>query len=295
MIVVIVGPTGVGKTKLSVELAKKINAEIINCDAMQVYKELTIGTAKASPIEQGGVKHHLLDFVDVTENYTVFDYQQDCRRVIKELQNEGKNIIIVGGTGLYVKAALYDYRFEKETVKRNYDDLTNEEIISRIQKAGGNLNIDVKNRRRLERSLERIENGNVGSNLGKTKLYDFITIGLTTEREKLYDIINKRVDKMIEMGLLAEVKKLYDQNIRSKAVMTGIGYKELYDYFDKKIDWEEAINLIKKRSRMYAKRQYTFFRNQMDVKWLETNYGDFDKTIDEAYELVRGTENAEIF
>jgi len=295
MIVVIVGPTGVGKTKLSVELAKRINAEIINCDAMQVYKELTIGTAKASPSEQGGVRHHLLDFVDVSENYTVFDYQQDCRRVIKKLQDEGKNIIIVGGTGLYVKAALYDYRFEKETIKRNYDDLTNEEIIARIQKVGGSLDIDVNNRRRLERSLERIENGNGGSNLGNIKLYDFITIGLTTNREKLYDIINKRVDKMLEMGLLDEVKKIYAQNLRSKAVMTGIGYKELYDYLDGRTDFDAAINLIKKRSRRYAKRQYTFFRNQMDVKWLETNYDDFGKTIDEAYELVRGFENAKIF
>ena len=153
MIVVIIGPTGVGKTKLSVELAKKLNAEIINCDSMQVYKGLDIGTAKVTEDEKDGVKHHLLDIVDVNDIYTVYDYQQDCRKIIDKLQKENKNIIIVGGTGFYVKAALYDYRFDKEEEKKNYKDLTNMELLEKIRNKDNTLEIHVNNRKRLERAL----------------------------------------------------------------------------------------------------------------------------------------------
>lgn len=287
MIVVIIGPTGVGKTKLSVELAKKLNAEIINCDSMQVYKDLNIGTAKVTEEEKDNVVHHLLDIVEPNEIYTVYDYQKDCRNKIKELQAKNKNIIIVGGTGLYVKAALYDYRFETEEEKKSYKDLTNEELLERIRQKDSTLDIHVNNRKRLERALEKLENNGEFTKNGNIKLYDFYTIGLTTSRDNLYDIINKRVDKMLEEGLLEEVKALYDKNIHGKAINTGIGYKELYSYFDGTISLEEAIELIKKNSRRYAKRQYTFFNNQMDVKWFETNYEDFSKTIEEVYNYIK--------
>ena len=287
MIVVIIGPTGVGKTKLSVELAKKINAEIINCDSMQVYRDLNIGTAKATEEEKNGIVHHLLDFVDPRDMYTVYDYQRDCRKIIAELQKRNKNIIIVGGTGLYVKAALYDYRFKDEEKHKSYKDLSNEELLYRIKEKDKNIDIHPHNRKRLERALEKFDNDGTYDKNGNIKFYDFYTIGLTTSREKLYDIINKRVDKMIETGLLEEVRSLYDKNIRSKAINTGIGYKELYEYFDKKKTLEEAIEQIKQNSRHYAKRQYTFFNNQMDVKWFETNYDDFNKTIDEVYEYIK--------
>ena len=288
MIVVIIGPTGVGKTKLSVELAKKLNAEIINCDSMQVYKDLNIGTAKVTEKEKDGIVHHLLDIVEPSDIYTVYDYQKDCRNKIKELHDKNKNIIIVGGTGLYVKAALYDYRFEDEEEKKSYKDLTNEELLERIRQKDSTLDIHVNNRKRLERALEKLENNGEYTKNGNIKLYDFYTIGLTTSRDNLYNIINKRVDKMIEEGLLEEVKSLYDQNIHGKAINTGIGYKELYSYFDGSISLEESIELIKKNSRRYAKRQYTFFNNQMDVKWFETNYEDFSKTIEEVYNYIKG-------
>ena len=261
MIVVIIGPTGVGKTKLSVELAKKLNAEIINCDSMQVYKDLNIGTAKVTEKEKDGIVHHLLDIVEPSDIYTVYDYQKDCRNKIKELHDKNKNIIIVGGTGLYVKAALY------------------EELLERIRQKDSTLDIHVNNRKRLERALEKLENNGEYTKNGNIKLYDFYTIGLTTSRDNLYDIINKRVDKMLEEGLLEEVKSLYDQNIHGKAINTGIGYKELYSYFDGSISLEESIELIKKNSRRYAKRQYTFFNNQFDIKWFSVNFNKFDDTI----------------
>lgn len=286
MIVVIIGPTGVGKTKLSVELAKKLDAEIINCDSMQVYKDLNIGTAKVTEAEKDGVKHHLLDIVEPTDIYTVYDYQKDCRKKIDELQKDNKNIIIVGGTGLYVKAALYDYRFDKEEEKKDYKELSNLEILEKIRTKDENIDIHINNRKRLERALEKIENNSTFTKNGNIKLYDFYTIGLTTSRNNLYDIINKRVDKMLKEGLIEEVKSLYDQGIRGKAINTGIGYKELYAYFDGDITLEEAIELIKKNSRKYAKRQYTFFNNQMDVIWFETNYEDFNKTIEEVYNYI---------
>lgn len=287
MIVVIVGPTGVGKTKLSVELAKKINAEIINCDSMQVYKDLNIGTAKVTAEEKENIPHHLLDIVDPRELYTVFDYQRDCRKMIAELQAKKKNIIIVGGTGLYVKATLYDYRFEEETAHKSYKDLSNMELLEKIRKKDSSLDIHINNRKRLERALDKLDNNGTFDKNGNIKLYDFYTIGLTTNRDKLYAIINDRVDKMIKNGLLEEVKALYDAHIHSKAINTGIGYKELYNYFDGNCTLEEAIDEIKKNSRRYAKRQYTFFNNQMDVKWFETNYDDFNKTIEEVYNYIK--------
>ena len=287
MILVIVGPTGVGKTKLSVELAKRFNAEIINADSMQVYKELNIGTAKVKEDEKEGVPHHLFDIVNPSDLYTVYDYQRDCRSKIDELQKNNKNIILVGGTGLYIKAALYDYRFDQETVKNDYESLTNEELLSKLKTSNKDIKIDENNRRRLIRALEKIDNNSEFTNNSNIKMYSFITIGLTTERENLYDKINKRVDIMIKEGLLDEVKSLYDRNITGKAINTGIGYKELYSYFKGDISLDEAIDDIKKNSRHYAKRQYTFFNNQMDVKWFNTNYENFNKTVDEVYKYVK--------
>ena len=237
--------------------------------------------------EKDNIPHHLLDIVNPNDLYTVYDYQKDCRSKIKELQDKNKNIIIVGGTGLYVKAALYDYKFDKEEEKKDYSNLTNEELLEKIKEKDPTLDIHLNNRKRLERALEKLENNGEFTKEGNNKLYDFYTIGLTTSRENLYDIINNRVDKMMDEGLLDEVEALYKKNIRSKAINTGIGYKELYKYFDNEISKEEAIELIKKNSRHYAKRQYTFFNHQMDVKWFETNYKDFSKTIEEVYNYIK--------
>lgn len=282
MILVVVGPTGVGKTKMSVELAKKYNAEIINADSMQFYKGLDIGTAKVTEEEKEGIPHHLFDICDVSDMYTVCEYQKDGRKKIEELTKLGKNIIIVGGTGLYIKALLYDYRFKQEEELDDYSYLTNEEIMDKIKKYDEACDIHINNRKRLVRYLNKLEQDLVEEKNGNKKLYDFKMIGLTTDRDTLYEKIDKRVDKMVEAGLIEEVKSFYDKNIHSKSIMTGIGYKELYKYFDGEISKDEALDLIKKNSRHYAKRQYTFFKNQFkDIKWYQTNYNDFSKTVNE--------------
>ena len=285
-IIVITGPTGVGKTKLSVELAKKVNGEIINADSMQVYKGLDIGTAKIKEEEKEGIPHHLFDICEVDRNYTIYDYQKDCRKVIKEIQERGNTPILVGGSGLYIKAALYDYEFIEEEFHSEFEELTNEEILNEIKK-DHDTDIHVNNRKRLVRELNKIKNGTKNSNKKNDKVYDFNLIGLTTDRDNLYKIIDNRVDVMIHEGLLSEVKNLYDSNIRTKAIMTGIGYKELYKYFDGELSLDESIDLIKKNSRNFAKRQYTFYNHQMDVTWFNVNFKDFNKTVNEVYEYVK--------
>lgn len=287
MIIVIVGPTGVGKTKLSIELAKKYNAEIINADSMQVYRGLDIATAKIKETEKENIPHHLFDISDVDDIYTVYDYQRDCRTKINEILNKNKNVIIVGGTGLYIKAVLYDYQFKTEYDLNDYADLTNEEILDRIKKYDNCCNIHINNRKRLVRLLNKYENNLITEKNGNSPLYDFILIGLTTDRKTLYEKINSRVDIMVEEGLIEEAKSLYDKHIYTKAIQTAIGYKELYPYFDNKCSLEDSLELIKKNSRHYAKRQYTFFNNQFDnINWIETNYDDFSKTISQAITVI---------
>ena len=287
-IIVITGPTGVGKTKMSIELAKRIDAEIINADSMQVYKDLNIGTAKITEEEKEGIPHHLFDIVEPTNMYTVYDYQKDARDIINDVLSRGKKVIIVGGTGLYIKALLYDYKFIKEDKTYDFSKMSNEEILDKINSYNLDINLHINNRKRLERVLTKLYNNNMQTEKTDTVLYDFVAIGLTTTRDNLYKIIDNRVDKMIENGLIDEVEELYKKNIHSKAINTGIGYKELYKYFDKEISLDEAISLIKKNSRHYAKRQYTFFNNQMNIKWFNTNYEDFSLTVEEVYNYIKG-------
>lgn len=287
-IIVITGPTGVGKTKMSIELAKRVDAEIINADSMQVYKDLNIGTAKITEKEKEGIPHHLFDIVEPTNMYTVYDYQKDARDIINDVLSRGKKVIIVGGTGLYIKALLYDYKFIKEDKTYDFSKMSNEEILDKINSYNLDINLHINNRKRLERVLTKLYNNNMQTEKTDTTLYDFVAIGLTTTRDNLYKIIDNRVDKMIEDGLIDEVEELYKRNIHSKAINTGIGYKELYKYFDKEISLDEAISLIKKNSRHYAKRQYTFFNNQMNIKWFNTNYNDFSLTVEEVYNYIKG-------
>lgn len=287
-IIVITGPTGVGKTKMSIELAKRVDAEIINADSMQVYKDLNIGTAKITEEEKEGIPHHLFDIVEPTNMYTVYDYQKDARDIINDVLSRGKKVIIVGGTGLYIKSLLYDYKFIKEDKTYDFSKMSNEEILDKINSYNLDINLHINNRKRLERVLTKLYNNNMQTEKTDTVLYDFVTIGLTTTRDNLYKIIDNRVDKMIEDGLIDEVEELYKRNIHSKAINTGIGYKELYKYFDKGISLDEAVSLIKKNSRHYAKRQYTFFNNQMNIKWFNTNYEDFPLTVEEVYNYIKG-------
>lgn len=290
MVIVILGPTAVGKTKLSVELAKKLNGEIINADSTQVYKNLNIGTAKVTEEEKQNIKHHLFDIKDIKEDYTVYDYQKDARSKIEEILNKNKTPILVGGTGLYIKSALYDYKFSDEPTKNNYDNLSNEEIYNELLKYDKDTKIHINNRKRLIRALNYCVSTNLPfSQKEKTDklIYDSIFIGLTTDRKVLYDRINKRVDVMVTEGLLEEAKQIYDSNIRTKAVTTPIAYKELFPYFENKETLDVCLEKIKQNSRKYAKRQYTWFNNQMNVTWFNVNFNDFNKTIDEVYEYIK--------
>ena len=287
MIICICGPTCVGKTRLSIELAKKYDAEIINFDSVQIYKKMDIVSAKVTPEEKEGIKHHLIDIKDYNEDYSVFDYQRDSRKIIDNLLKQNKNIILVGGTGLYLKASLFDYRFNEEDKNNDYDSLSIEELVSRIENINPNTKVDKSNKRRLIRELINLEN-NTENTLGNNLLYKNVYfIGLETDRETLYKRINSRVDQMINNGLLEEAKYFYKLD-RTKAIMTPIGYKELFRYFDKEISLEEAIDLIKKNSRHYAKRQFTFFKNQFDIKWFKTNYEDFNKTVNNVIKYIEG-------
>ena len=282
MIIVICGPTGVGKTKLSIELAKKYNGIIINSDAMQVYKNMNIATAKIKEEEKEGINHYLFDICNLEDVYSIYNYQKDARKIIDE--NKDKTIIMVGGSGLYQKAALFDYNLsEEDTNNKNFDNLSNEELYELVLKKDPESNVHVNNRKRLIRLLNKNEITHEKSKL----LYDnVIFIGLTTSRDNLYNIINKRVDKMVEEGLIDEAKYFFDKKVKCKALDTVIGYKELFKYFNGELTKEEALDLIKKNSRHYAKRQYTWYNHQLPTIWVETDYNDFDKTVREVINII---------
>lgn len=291
-IIVIVGPTGVGKTKLSIELAKRLGAEIINGDSVSIYKNLNIGSAKPTVTEREGIVHHLIDIREVDEEYSVYDYQKDARELIDSLSKQNKRIIIVGGTGLYIKAALYDYNFTKEEVKNNYDVLSIDELISKIK----NYNYEIKkddlnNRRRLVRLLNKLENNEVIDNNKDKLLYNIKVIGLTTDREVLYNRINKRVDLMIQNGLVEEVTYLKDKYKCSRILNSAIGYKEFFDYLYNNKSLEEVIDEIKRNSRRFAKRQYTFFKHQFNTTWFDVDFNNFNNTIYEVYNYIRKQSN----
>ena len=294
-IIAIVGPTGVGKTKLSIELAKIFDGEIINADSTQVFRGLDIATAKVTEQEKENVVHHLLDIKDVTDNYTVYDYQKDARKCIDEILNRKKTPIVVGGTCLYIKALFYDYKFEDESiVLNNYEQYTNQELYDKLLLVDPNTKIHINNRKRIIRALNYYEQTNQplsGKEVTNKQLYDVIYIGLTTDRETLYNRINKRVDIMVSDGLLDEAKNIYKSNIRTKAILTPIGYKELFPYFENKCSLDECLEHIKQNSRRYAKRQYTWFNNQMMVKWFNVDFDCFNNTINEIQEYIKNVKN----
>lgn len=292
MIYVVVGPTGIGKTKLSIALAKYFNTEIISGDSVQVYKELNIGSAKVTDKEKEGIKHHLIDILEPTEDFSVALFQKLVRGKIKELENKALDPLIVGGTGLYIKSVLYDYNFEDtkrdNSLEEKYQELSNEELHVILQEKDfiSSEKIHPNNRKRVLQAISRSDSNKVSDNTRKDqKVYDFKIIGLTLQRDILYERINKRVDKMIQKGLIKEVKDLYDKGVKGNSV-SAIGYKELYAYFDKKNTLDEAIEKIKQKSRNLAKKQFTFFNNQFDIDWVEVDLFDFDNTINEAIKIL---------
>lgn len=279
MIICVTGPTGIGKTKLSVMLAKKYNGIIINADATQIYKGLDIGSAKVTESEMEGVKHYLIDIKNPNEDYSVADFQIDARKILDD--NKNKNVIVVGGTGLYIKALFYDYVFDSKNYE-NYDNLTNDELYELVLKKDSTSKIHKNNRVRMINFLNSSNSANNGDKL----LYDVKFIGLTIDRDILYDRVNLRVDKMINDGLIKEVEDLYKLYPNSNILKRAIGYKEIIDYLNKKTSLEEAINKIKQNTRHYVKRQYTWFNNQMNLKWFNVNLNNFNETYDEVIKYI---------
>lgn len=288
MIIVVLGPTGVGKTKMSVELAKVLNGEIINADSTQVYRGLDIATAKVTEVEKENIPHHLFDIKNLNENYTVFDYQKDARLVLNDIMDRAKTPIIVGGTGLYIKALLYNYDFEEEDSSYDFSNYTTEKLYDKALEIDPSIDIHPHNRQRLERFISYYLNNNKVKNKEKTNeiLYDALFIGLTCDRNVLYERLDKRVDQMVNDGLIDEALNLFKSNIRSKAVMTPIGYKELFPYFEGKETLENSLNLIKQKTRNYAKRQYTWFNHQVPVKWFNVDFDNFGNTINEVINYI---------
>lgn len=285
-IIVIVGPTGVGKTKMSIELAKKLDAEIINGDSVAVYKNLDIGSAKPTLEERENIPNHLIDICEVEEEYSVFSYQKDVRRLIDEITSRNKRVIIVGGTGLYIKAALYNYTFTEGTTYNEYENPTNEELLNKIKAYGEEDLPHLNNRKRLIRLLNKYENNEEITKNKDELLYPIKVIGLTTSRDYLYERINRRVDIMLENGLLKEVEALKERYHNSRILNSGIGYKEFSDYFFNNKTLSEVIEQIKLDSRRYAKRQYTFFKHQFDTTWFDVDFNDFTNTIEEVYKFI---------
>lgn len=290
-IILIVGPTGTGKTTLSINLAKKYDAVILNADSTQVYTEPLIATAKIKEHEKENIEHYLFDVVSLNDDYTLYDYQKDGRRLLDRFISENKNVIIVGGSGLYVKALLYNYVLEdKKEINIDFSEYSNEELKNKVLALDPESDIHVNNRQRLESFLKHYyETGKV---IKKTeeinnKLYNFISIGLKSDRETLYKMLDKRVDSMFNEGLLDEAERLYKMNLKNYTNI--IGYKELNEYFNGNISLDEAKELIKRNTRRYAKRQFTWFNNQMkDIKWFNVNYDNFYDTIKEVENYLGG-------
>lgn len=286
--VLIVGPTGIGKTDLSVKLAKKMNTEIISADSMQIYKYMDIGTAKIKTDEMDGIFHHMIDIVNPDENFSVADFQKKALYNITTINEKNKIPIIVGGSGLYINSLIYDLDFatvaNSTTLREKYLNILDEKGLDFLYDKLKNLDyvyaqkISKNNKHRIMRALEIIEStgkkiSNNDNNFRKeNENLNFIIIGLTQNREKLYEKINKRVDIMLENGLIEEVKNLLARypnrdNISYKA----IGYKEVIKYVDKKISLDEMKENLKKNSRRFAKRQFTWFNADKRIKWFDVN------------------------
>lgn len=277
-VLAIVGPTAVGKTNFGIECANTFNGEIISGDSIQIYEGLDIGSAKPTKQELSQAKHNLINIKKPTENYSVKEFQDLGRTCIDKIHSENKLPIIVGGTGLYIKALLYDYEFFDEDEQDNqYEELTNEQLYDLLKQKDPKAleKIHVNNRKRLVRALNVFEKHNKGISEIKDSqqhkpIYDCLIIGLTTSRDNLYQRIDERVDKMIKDGLVDEISSLLQNGVNfDNQSMQAIGYKEFKDYFDGNKPLLECIDLVKKNSHHFAKRQYTFFNNQMDIKWYE--------------------------
>lgn len=286
-VIVICGPTASGKTNLSIELAKQVNGEIVSCDSMQIYKDMTIGTAKPTLEEMQGIKHYLIDYVEPTKRYSVAEYKTDAKNAIKEIISKGKTPIVVGGTGLYIDSLIY----EIEYLNIEFDEKYRLELEKQVEEQGLQVlynnakvidpeaikKISATDQKRIIRILE------IYKATGKTKTeleilsrqkepeFDYHVYALEWDRQVLYERINKRVDIMIEQGLIQEVKDLLEKYDTFPTAMQGLGYKEVVEYFEGKLTKEEMIDKIKQETRRYAKRQLTWFRKNKQTIWLDAS------------------------
>ncbi len=290
-IIAIVGPTAVGKTTLSIALAKAFHAEIISCDSMQFYQGLSIGTAKVKPEEMQGINHHFIDSFPPDTEFSVAEFQETVRKRIDQLIETDTNVILVGGSGLYVSGVLYDYRFlgakREEDLDAMYEKYSTDYLAQLLKETAPKLasQTDMKNRRRVLRALQKSDADSDAS--AAQKYYpNAKIIGLDMDRELLYQRINDRVDQMVKDGLVEEAKWLYERFPNSQAAQ-AIGYKEFFSAFHNNTKLLDAIELIKRNSRHYAKRQLTWFRNKMDAVWIDVNPNDFEPTIQMAIQYCR--------
>ena len=294
-VIVICGPTASGKTALSIELAKKINGEIVSADSMQIYKDMDIGTAKPTVEEMQGIEHYLIDFVPPDDRYSVADYKIDAKKAIKKILEKGKTPIIVGGTGLYVDSLIYEIEYPNIEFDENYRKELEEQVekqgLDKLYEQAKKIDpqaiekISKNDKKRILRVLE------IYHATGKTKTeqevesrkkeveYDYKVFALNWDREKLYERINKRVDIMIEQGLIEEVKQISKKYNKFPTAMQGLGYKEVVEYLEGNCTKEEMIEKIKKETRHYAKRQLTWFRKNSQTIWLN-GQDDIQKNID---------------
>ena len=291
-VIVITGPTAVGKTKLSIEIAKSLQTDIINGDAYQIYQKMNIGTAKPTDDEKQGVTHHYMDFLDSSKTYSIAEFQKGVRECIDDLTSKNKVPLIVGGSGLYIDSVIKNYQFLEEkrsNEQSKYDSLTNEELHQVLANLDPDKASEIhpNNRKRVLRAIELISSNvdNTSRSKKNELVYDALIIFLNDNRESLYDRINKRVDKMLADGLIEEVKNIGINNY-SMTSKVAIGYKEVIQYLNNEIDYNEMVELIKKNSRHYAKRQFTWFKNQDNCQVVNINLEDFNKTIDEVYNLI---------
>ncbi|PJN92299.1 tRNA (adenosine(37)-N6)-dimethylallyltransferase MiaA [Bacillus sp. mrc49] len=303
-LLVIIGPTAVGKTKMSIEMAKLFNGEIISGDSMQVYKGMDIGTAKIKTEEMEGIPHYLLDIKEPDEPFSAAEFQERANACIEDIHGRGKLPIIVGGTGLYIQSVIYDYQFSeapsdleyREGLEKQIRESGIDPVFDELRKVDPESakRIHPNNVRRVIRALEIFHC--TGKTMSEqlddqpTELkYETCIIGLTMEREKLYQRIDQRVDGMVDEGLIHEVQSFYDQGLKDCQSIQAIGYKEIYDYFDGRASVDEAVETLKQNSRRYAKRQLTWFRNKMDVIWFNmTDLEGFPKKIHEISGFIAG-------
>lgn len=304
-LLIIAGPTAVGKTDTAIILANKLNGEIISADSMQIYRHMDIGTAKPTLEERKGIPHHLIDVVNPDENFSVAEFQKMAKCIIDDLALKGKLPIIAGGTGLYINSLIYDMDFTqsvsnwqlREQLQKEANEMGNEFVYNKLK----DIDINAANRihpNNLKKVIRAIEVyyetgdkiGDFSKDINLNDEYEFFLVGLIRDREELYNRINMRVDIMIEQGLIEEVKKLLNLGYSKELVsFKGLGYKEIIRYLEEEYDLDEAINILKRDTRRYAKRQLTWFRRYSDINWYNiSNYSSSEKLAEDIIKDFEG-------